>query len=129
VATRHIILGELLENRIYHNPSCSKSRQALEVLESHRQQFHTIEYLETPPTAEDIAEVCALLGLSPIDIIRTNEKRFRELRMDASDERSDTEWIQLIVDNPVLLQRPIVVINGRAVIGRPPEKVLEILEP
>ena len=118
-----------MNNRIYHNPSCSKSRQTLEVLESRRQQFHTIEYLETPPSAEDITEVCALLDVSPIDIIRINEKRFRELRLSASDKRSDDAWIQIIVDNPVLLQRPIVIIGGRAVIGRPPENVLEILEP
>ena len=111
---------------LYHNPRCSKSRQTLALLEENGIEFNTIEYLNTPLTADEIIEVTGLLGVSVRDIIRTGEDEYREMGL-SDESKSDEELIEAIIEAPILLQRPIVVSGDQARIGRPPEVILEIL--
>lgn len=112
--------------RIYHNPRCSKSRQTLQLLETHHVEPQIVEYLKTPPDAATLAELLQLLGLEPRDLIRKKEQEYRASGADDPALTSD-ELIALMVQYPKLIERPIVVKDGRAIIGRPPERVLEIL--
>jgi arsenate reductase len=111
---------------IYHNPRCSKSRQTLALLEARGVSPVIVEYLKTPPSADDLKAILKKLGLKPQDIVRTKEARYAEL---ALKERSvlDDELLALLSDNPILIERPIVVAGKKAAIGRPPETVLAIL--
>ena len=111
--------------QIFHNPRCSKSRQTLQLIVDAAQEIEVIEYLENPPTAEQLRSVVALLDLTARDLVREGEVVFRDLDVDLSALSDDTV-IELIVANPILMQRPIVVGNGKAIIGRPPENVLEL---
>ena len=111
---------------IYHNPRCSKSRATLELLEQHAVETDIIEYLEDPPSPEELTRIIALLGVSARDLMRTTEAVYHDADLD-DDSLSDEEIIDAICEYPALLQRPIVVRGDRAVIGRPPENVLEIL--
>ena len=111
---------------LYHNPRCSKSRQTLALLEARGVQPHIIRYLETPPDAETLDALLNLLGLEPRQLMRPKEAPFEALDLAAPD-RSRAELIDAMIANPVLIERPIVVANGKAAVGRPPESVLEIL--
>ena len=111
--------------QIFHNPRCSKSRQTLQFIVDAAQEIEVIEYLQNPPTAEQLRSVVALLDLTARDLVREGETVFRDLDVDLS-ALSDDAVIELIVANPILMQRPIVVGNGKAIIGRPPENVLEL---
>lgn len=111
---------------IYHNPSCSKSRETLQILEQHKTQPQVIEYLDTPPSQSDIRQIIKKLGVAPIDLLRTTEKVYVEARYQAN-LMSDEEIIEAIARHPSLLQRPIVIYGNKAIIGRPPIKVLDIL--
>lgn len=115
------------ETKIYHNPRCSKSRQTLVLLEERGVDADICEYLNDPPTVEELDEICRRLGKEPQSILRVKEKRFAELGLSVADERSRQEWLQTMVDNPILIERPIVVRGKTAAVGRPPEAVLEIL--
>jgi arsenate reductase len=108
---------------IYHNPSCSKSRQTLALLAENGIDATVIHYLETPPNEATLRNIVHLLGVSAIEIIRTGEKEFKEEMHNWSEE----QLVQAINEHPILMQRPIVVANDQARIGRPPEAVLEIL--
>ncbi len=110
---------------IFHNPRCSKSRQTLQLIEDAGQEVQVIEYLRNPPTADQLRNIVAMLGITARDLVREGETVFRELDVDLSTLRDDAV-IELIVANPILLQRPIVVGNGIAIIGRPPENVLQL---
>ncbi len=110
---------------IYHNPRCSKSRQALAMLEERGIEPEVVEYLKTPPTRAELKALLAKLGLKPAQVVRTGEELYKEKYR--GRELTDEQWLDALVENPVLLERPIVVKGGRAVIGRPPEKVLEIV--
>lgn len=110
-----------------HNPRCSKSRATLSILEKHDIEVELVEYLRNPPSPEDLQEMCKLLRVSPTAIIRIKEARFEELGLSLEDQRSDAEWCRILHDNPGLLERPIVKIGERAVVGRPPENVLKLL--
>jgi len=112
---------------IYHNPRCSKSRSALGLLEKNGADFEIIEYLKTPPTATQLAELCQKLDVGPTAIIRSQEALFKELGLSLTDERSPQEWFEILAANPKLIERPIVVNGKQAVIGRPPERVLDLL--
>jgi arsenate reductase len=113
--------------KIYHNPKCSKSREALELLRSNGVEPVVIEYLKNPPSEEELDDLLAnKLKMSPDEIMRVKEDRYRELGLPRSDLSRD-ELIKIISENPILIERPIVVNEERAVIGRPTEKVLEIL--
>jgi arsenate reductase len=110
---------------IYHNPACSKSRAALEILESHGLTPRVVRYLESPPDADTLRDLLHRLGIDARDLIRTHEAPYAELGLgDADDEET---LIVAMTRHPVLIERPVVVVDGKAVIGRPPERVLEIL--
>jgi arsenate reductase len=112
--------------KIFHNPRCSKSRQTMQLLESSGIAPDIIEYLKQPPGYEEIAKTLDLLGLEPRELMRTHEKPYKENNL-ADPALSRDELIRAMIEHPILIERPIVVHNGKAVIGRPPEKVLEIL--
>ena len=112
--------------RIYHNPRCSKSRQTLQLLETRHVEPQVVEYLKTPPDAATLAELLQLLGLEPRELMRKKEKEYQASGADDPALTRD-QLIALMVQHPKLIERPIVVKDGRAVIGRPPERVLEIL--
>ena len=113
--------------KVYHNPECSKSRATLQLLRELEQEIKIVEYLRTPPTVEELDHILCQLDREPIEVIREKEDRFSELGLSANDNRSRAEWIQIMVDNPILIERPIVVNDNKAVLGRPPENVIEIL--
>jgi len=111
---------------IYHNPDCSKSRQTLELLEKRGITPAIVEYLKTPPTAEKLKEILAQLGLRPRDLIREKEAVYMECEL-GNSSLSDDDLIGFMTQHPILIERPIVLANGKAAIGRPPEQVLAIL--
>lgn len=111
--------------KIYHNPRCSKSRQTLELLQQAGKEVEVIPYLQTPLTAEELKVVLQKLQLKPEQLLRKGEKLYKEKYK--NQELSDDEWIQAMVQNPVLIERPIVVHGNKAVLGRPPENVKELL--
>jgi arsenate reductase len=111
---------------IYHNPKCSKSRQTLELLKENGVTPTIIEYLKTPPTAEKIKEILLQLGFAPRDLIRKKEAEYTEHELD-NPSLSVDDLIDSMTKYPILIERPIVLANGKAAIGRPPEQVLEIL--
>ena len=112
---------------IYHNPGCSKSRETLQILESNNISAEIIEYLEQPPTAAELTGIIAKLGVSARELLRTTEPVYKDADLD-DDSLSDEEIIEAICEYPALLQRPIVVVGDRAIIGRPPVKVLDIID-
>lgn len=109
---------------IYHNPRCSKSRQTLALLEERGIEPNIVRYLDAPPDAATIRELLGLLGMDARALMRTKEARYAELGLDGADENT---LIRAMADNPVLIERPIVVTPRGAALGRPPEKVLELL--
>jgi arsenate reductase len=111
---------------IYHNPRCSKSRATLNLLEERNVAPAVVEYLKTPPDAATLRQLLNLLGLTPRELLRRKEKRYTELGLD-DPGLSDEALIAAMVTNPVLIERPIVIADGKAALGRPPERVLEIL--
>lgn len=111
--------------KIYHNPRCSKSRQGLAILENSNKEFEVIKYLENIPSAKELSNIIKMLGISPIQLIRKNEKIWKENYK--GKELSDSEIIAVMIQNPKLIERPIVINNNKAVIGRPPENIISIL--
>jgi arsenate reductase len=112
--------------RIFHNPRCSKSRQTLELLTSQGIEPEIVRYLETPPTDQELNHILELLGYQPRDLMRTGEKEYQDLALDNPALTRD-QLIAAMVENPRLIERPIVLSNGKAAVGRPPESVLSIL--
>ena len=110
---------------IYHNPRCSKSRATLALLREHGVEPDVIEYLQTPPTAAELKALLKKLGLKAVEVIRKGEDEYRSY---AIKDLTDADWINAIAEHPILLERPIVVRGDRAVIGRPPEAVLELID-
>lgn len=113
----------MTEATIYHNPRCSKSRQTLAILENSGVDVTVIKYLEKPPTTDDILLLCDMLAITPLELIRTQEPLFRELGLSKQDERSNSDWAGMMEANPQLIERPIVRVGDRAILGRPPENV------
>lgn len=111
---------------IYHNPRCSKSRETLQILEENNLIPVVIEYLDEPPTRQELKVIIEMLGVSARDLLRTGEQIYQDAKLD-NEALSEDEIIAAICAHPILLQRPIVVSGERAVIGRPPAKVLEII--
>ena len=111
---------------ILHNPRCSKSRQSLELLNKHGVDIKVIQYLKNPPTPSEIKSILKKLNLSPSEILRTGESRFKELAI-SLEEISDDELIALMIENPILIERPIIFDHQKAVIGRPPENTVDML--
>lgn len=112
--------------RIFHNPRCSKSRQALELLEERGIQPEIIRYLETPPTAQELARLLDALGYEPRQLMRTKEPEYKALGLDNPELDRDA-LIRAMTATPKLIERPIVVSGGKVAVGRPPENVLTIL--
>ncbi len=117
---------QMTELTLYHNPRCSKSRGALELLEQRGLNPTVVRYLETPPTAAELKQILARLGVGPRQLLRSGEEEYKTLDL-ANPALSDAEIIDAMVAHPKLIERPILVAGDVAVIGRPPEKVLEIL--
>ncbi len=112
---------------IYHNPRCSKSRQTLQILQERGIEPEVVKYLETPPTEEELRRIIRMLGLSSArELMRRKEKEYRELGLD-DPEKTEDELIAAMVAHPRLIERPIVIRDGKAALGRPPEKVIDIL--
>ena len=111
---------------IYHNPRCSKSRQTLELLRGKGLEPEIIEYLKNPPGKSEMTGILALLGLDPRSLMRKKEAEYKANGLDAPD-LSDEQLLDALVEHPVLIERPIVLANGKAAVGRPPENVLKIL--
>ncbi len=111
---------------IYHNPRCSKSRQTLALIEQQGIVPHVIRYLDTSPSAAELQAIINLLNISPRQLMRRKEAEYQLLQLD-DDARTDADLIQAIVETPKLMERPVVLANGKAIIGRPPENVLKIL--
>ena len=111
---------------IYHNPMWSKSRKSVEILNQEKIKFNIIEYLKTPLNTDALKSLTKKLNLKPIDIIRKKDKLFKELQIDAISE--DKKILDIITKNPKLLERPIIVKGEKAVIGRPPELLYDIIK-
>ena len=112
--------------RIFHYPRCSKSRQTLELLQQKGIEPVIIRYLETPPTEQELLHILDLLGCEPRELMRTKEAEYREQGLDNPD-LSREALIRAMANTPKLIERPIVLANGKAAVGRPPENVLDIL--
>lgn len=110
---------------IYHNPNCRKSRESLEILETSKADIQIIKYLDETLKAEKLTKIINLLKIKPIDLIRQNESLWKENFKDL--EFSDEELIQVMCNYPKLIERPIVINGDKAVIGRPPTKILDII--
>lgn len=115
-----------MKTRIYHNPRCSKSRQTLELLEQQDVDAEVVEYLKQPPTRAELENLLSLLGLEPRQLMRKGETEYQELGLDDPAMSRDA-LIDAMLTHPRLIERPIVLHNGKAALGRPPEKVLDIL--
>lgn len=110
---------------IWHNPKCSKSRQALEIVEQNGCEKEVVKYLEMTPSKDQLKNVLKMLGISPRELMRTKEDLYKEL--DLKNETNDEKLIDAMVQNPKLIERPIIIKGNKAVIARPPEKALELL--
>ncbi|APZ47047.1 arsenate reductase (glutaredoxin) [Polaribacter reichenbachii] len=111
--------------KIYHNPRCRKSREGLQLLENSGKEFEIIKYLETVPSETELTEIINLLGITPIQLVRKTEKIWKENYK--GKELSDSEIIKVMVENPKLIERPIIINKNKAVIGRPTEAIATVL--
>lgn len=114
-----------MKTTILHNPRCSKSRETLQLLEENGEEIRIVKYLEDTPTQGQLENILKLLNIKPIELVRTKETIWREIFKDK--ELSDKEIIEAMLENPRLIERPIVIKNNKAAIGRPPQQVLDIL--
>jgi len=112
--------------RIYHNARCSKSRAACELIASKGLAAEIVNYLETPPDKEELRHLLTKLGMQPAELVRKGESVFKENY--AGRELSDEEWLDALVVHPILIERPIIVCGEKAVIGRPIENIIALLE-
>jgi len=111
--------------KIYHNPRCRKSREGLQILEESGKDFEIVKYLENTPTKEELSDIIKLLGIKPIDLVRKNESIWKENYK--NKQLSDNEIITAMIENPKLIERPIVVNKNKAIVGRPPENIKKII--
>jgi len=125
MAVKTIFISYIYFMIIWHNNSCGKSRSALQILEENGIKPEVVKYLENPPTAKEIKDVLKKAGIKAHDLIRTGESIYKELYKGKT--LSENEWIDAMVEHPILIERPVVIHGDKAVIARPPEKVLEIL--
>ena len=113
---------------IYHNKKCSKSRATLELLQSKGLEPNIIEYLKNPPTVDELEKIIIKLNIHPKHLIRFKEDKAKELGISSGDQLTNEQWITILAKNPNLIERPIVLTSTGAVIGRPPENVLKVLD-
>ncbi len=112
--------------RIFHNPRCSKCRLTMDILNEKGVETTVVEYLNSPPDKTELEEILDLLNIEPRDLMRKHEAPYQENNLDNPDLNRD-QLIQAMIDNPILIERPIIINGNKATIGRPPEKVLDIL--
>lgn len=112
--------------KIYHNPRCSKSRQTLSLIEEKNKEIEIIEYLKTPATVEEIESILEKLGIKAIDLVRKKEQIWIEDYK--GRDLTDKNIIKAMVENPKIMERPIVIDGNKAIIGRPPENVLTFMD-
>ncbi len=112
--------------KIFHNNRCSKSRQGLQILQEAKVTFETVHYLENTPSKFELKEIIAMLGIKPIQLVRKGEKIWKEKYK--GKELTDAEIINAMVENPKLIERPIVIKDNKAVLGRPPENIMDLLK-
>ena len=122
----HDLRSAGLKVKILHNPRCSKSRATLQLLEDNGIDPEIIFYLDTPPTHQQIKKILKLLKLRPRELMRSGQSEYQELGLN-NEDLSDTALIAAMHQTPILIERPIVLANGKAAIGRPPESVMDIL--
>jgi len=115
-----------MSTTIYHNPRCSKSRQTLQLLKDNEIDPVVIEYLQSPPSAPELEQILTRLGIEPRDLMRKKEAPYKENNLN-DPALSRTDLIAAMIEHPILIERPIVIANGKAAVGRPPENVLEII--
>ncbi|MBT7730294.1 MAG: arsenate reductase (glutaredoxin) [Rhodospirillaceae bacterium] len=111
---------------IYHNPRCSKSRQALSLLQEKNIDTDIVEYLKSPPTVSELKDILLKLGYKPRQLLRKNEQIYKDLDL-GSDGKTDDDLVNAMVDNPILIERPVIISGDQVTIGRPPESILDIL--
>ncbi len=111
--------------KIYHNPRCSKSRQTLALIEEKEVKIEIVSYLDNPPSKDELKKILIMLDIKPEQLLRKGEAIYKENYKGKS--LTDNQWIEAMLKYPKLIERPIVVKGNKAVIGRPPEKVLELL--
>lgn len=111
---------------LYHNPRCSKSRDALNLLRARGQEPDIVLYLDTPPTARQLKSLLEKLGISARELLRKGEDAYKELNL-SDTKLSEAALVKAMVANPKLIERPIAIVGDKAIIGRPPEKILELL--
>ena len=111
--------------KIYHNNRCSKSRSGLEILEKSGKEYEVVKYLENVPTTKQLKDIIKLLAIKPIDLVRKNETIWKENYK--NKDLSDAQILAAMIENPKLIERPIIINGNKAVIGRPPELILDII--
>ncbi len=116
-----------MKNQILHNPHCSKSRATLEFLTERKLDVAVLDYQKSPLDKAELKALLRLLDKKPLEVIRTNDSLFSELSLSINNDYTDEQWLDVLVAHPKLLERPIVVYNGKAAIGRPIENVMAIL--
>lgn len=111
---------------IYHNTRCSKSRSVCEILEKKKVKTEIVEYLKTPPSQKELKALLKMLNMKASELVRTGEPLYKEKF--EGKKLTQAQWLKALAENPILIERPIIVKGDRAIIGRPPEKVLEFLK-
>ena len=111
---------------IWHNPRCSKSREALSIVDESGSEKEIVKYLETNPNKETIKDLLKMLNLTPRELMRTKEAIYKELKL--RDETDDEKLIEAMAQNPKLIERPVLIKNGKAIIGRPTQRIAEFLK-
>ena len=111
---------------IWHNPRCSKSRNALALLEEKGVETEVVKYLDTPPSKKELVDILKVLGIAARELMRTKEDIYKELKL--KDETDEDKLIEAMADNPKLIERPIVIKDSKAAIGRPIENILELVK-
>jgi len=110
----------------YHNPKCATSKKALKLLEKEGIKPKVVEYLENPPSKAELKSIAKKIGVKPEELVRKKEKLFKNMYKGV--KLTDGQWLDVLVKNPILIERPIAVVGKKAVLGRPPTKVLELLK-
>jgi arsenate reductase len=127
LSSNYITKENIMANvTIWHNPRCSKSRNAVNLLDEKGVEAEVVKYLETPPSREELVEVLGMLNISPRELMRTKEAIYKELNL--KEESDDEKLIDAMVENPKLIERPVVIKDGKAAIGRPIENIVAILD-
>ncbi len=112
--------------RVFHNPKCSKCRLTMDILNDKGIETSVVEYLNTPPSSDELNHILQLLGIEPRELMRKHEAPYKENHLD-NPELSREQLIAAMIEHPILIERPIIINGNKATIGRPPKKVLDIL--